>query len=195
MNHIFAAMYINCNEEELFVLDKISTAATELGMPCYLIGGLVRDKILGRSSKDIDIVCVGDGIMLAEKVAQMFKPVPQISIFKNFGTSQLKLKNFSINNSASQVSPPTGRGDPIAIGLENPGGFEIEFVGARKESYNMESRKPDVEQGTLEDDQDRRDFTINALAISLNKNDFGQLIDPFDGLSDLEKNNQDAFTT
>jgi putative nucleotidyltransferase with HDIG domain len=180
MNHIFAAMYINCNEEELWILEKISVAATDLGMPCYLIGGFVRDKILGRSSKDMDIVCVGDGIALAEKVAQQFKPAPQISIFKNFGTAHIKLNNLSIPKTASEASPLTG-----GRGLE--GAFEIEFVGARKESYHMESRKPDVEQGTLEEDQNRRDFTINALAISLNKTDFGELIDPFKGLSDLEK--------
>ncbi len=186
MNHIFAPMYINCNDKELFILEKIAKAAADLQMPCFLIGGFVRDKIIGRQTKDIDIVCVGDGIALAEKVAQQFKPAPQISIFKNFGTAQIKLNDSRIKD-ASEVSPPTSGGDPIAIGLEEPGCFEIEFVGARKESYNMESRKPDVEQGTLEDDQDRRDFTINALAISLNKNDFGQLIDPFEGLSDLEK--------
>ncbi len=156
-------MYINCNDKELSILTKIASAANELHMPCFLIGGFVRDKIIGRVTKDIDIVCVGDGIALAEKVAQKFKPAPQISVFKNFGTAQLKLDD-----------------------------LDIEIVGARRESYSYDSRKPKVEQGTIEDDQNRRDFTINALAISLNKNDlptgqagFGELIDPFDGLSDL----------
>lgn len=149
-------MYINCTGKELFILEKIASAADELGMPCFLIGGFVRDKILGRITKDIDIVCVGDGIALAENVAHKFKPSPQVSVFKNFGTAQFKIDD-----------------------------LDIEFVGARKESYNYDSRKPNVEQGTIEDDQDRRDFTINALAISLNKEDFGELMDPFNGLGDL----------
>jgi putative nucleotidyltransferase with HDIG domain len=181
LRHIFAAMYINCTEKELSILKKIASAATELGMPCFLIGGFVRDKILGRDTKDIDIVCVGDGIALAEKVAQKFKPAPQISIFKNFGTAQIKLNDTNLKG-LSKVSPPTGGGD-----VEGAGPFDIEFVGARKESYNYDSRKPKVEQGTLEDDQNRRDFTINALAISLNSKDFGALIDPFNGLDDLNK--------
>lgn len=156
MNHIFARMYIHCTDKELLILKKIASAATELGMPCFLIGGFVRDKILGRDTKDIDIVCVGDGIALAENVANKWKPAPPISIFKNFGTAQIK-----------------------------PGDLDIEFVGARKESYNYDSRKPTVEQGTIEDDQNRRDFTINAMAISLNKENFGELVDPFDGVGDL----------
>ena len=151
-------MYINCSDKELFILKKIATAAAESEMPCFLIGGFVRDKIIGRQTKDIDIVCVGDGITLAENVAQKFKPTPEISVFKNFGTAQI-----------------------------NTDDLKIEFVGARKESYTYDSRKPIVEQGTIEDDQNRRDFTINALAISLNKNNFGELVDPFDGLSDLAK--------
>ena len=178
-------MYINCNDKELVILEKIADTAAELGTPSYLIGGFVRDKILGRETKDIDIVCVGDGIALAEKVAKKCKPSPQISVFKNFGTAQIKLNSSNIKG-ASKVSPPTGGGDPIAIGLEEAVAFDIEFVGARKESYNLDSRKPAVQQGTIEDDQNRRDFTINALAISLNKNDFGELIDPFDGLGDLK---------
>ncbi|MBK7123930.1 MAG: HD domain-containing protein [Chitinophagaceae bacterium] len=153
-------MYIKCNDKELEVLQKIALSAEELGMPSYLIGGFVRDKILGRETKDMDIVCLGDGIELAAKVAEKFAPKPEVSFFKNFGTAQIKT-----------------------------GGFEIEFVGARKESYSYDSRKPAVETGTLEDDQDRRDFTINAMAISLNKNDFGNLVDPFNGIKDLELKN------
>ncbi|MBK9533397.1 MAG: HD domain-containing protein [Chitinophagaceae bacterium] len=153
-------MYIKCNDKELEVLQKIALSAEELGMASYLIGGFVRDKILERETKDMDIVCLGDGIELAAKVAEKFAPKPEVSFFKNFGTAQIKT-----------------------------GGFEIEFVGARKESYSYDSRKPAVETGTLEDDQDRRDFTINAMAISLNKNDFGNLVDPFNGIKDLELKN------
>ncbi|HNL63797.1 MAG TPA: HD domain-containing protein [Ferruginibacter sp.] len=149
-------MYIDCTDKELFILKKIAHAAEELGVPCYLIGGFVRDKILKRPTKDIDIVCVGDGIALAEKAAQKFNSRPEVHFFRNFGTAQIKFED-----------------------------IEIEFVGARKESYSFDSRKPAVESGTLEDDQNRRDFTINALAISLNKPDYGTLIDPFDGIADL----------
>ena len=153
-------MYINCNDKELEILQKIALSAEELGMPCYLIGGFVRDKILGRNTKDMDIVCVGDGIELAAKVAEKFTPRPEVNFFKNFGTAQIKTD-----------------------------GLEIEFVGARKESYSYDSRKPAVETGTIEDDQNRRDFTINAMAISLNKQDYGELVDPFNGIKDLELKN------
>jgi poly(A) polymerase len=157
-------MEINCSDKELFVLHKIAGAAEQLDMPCYLIGGFVRDKILGRDTKDADIVCAGDGIALAMETAKQFKPVPHVNYFKNFGTAHIKV-NLTGDVAAS---------------------FDIEFVGARKESYEYHSRKPSVVPGTIEDDQNRRDFTINTLAISLNKNDFGKLIDPFDGVKDLE---------
>ncbi len=167
-------MYINCTDKELSLFKKIAAAATELDMPCYLIGGFVRDKILGRNTKDVDIVCVGDGIILAQKVAEQFDPTPTVNYFKNFGTAQFVLKNFFEAYSA-EASPSGG-------GLEGA----IEFVGARKESYDFSSRKPAIENGTLEEDQNRRDFTINALAISLNKDNYGELIDPFSGIRDLE---------
>jgi len=150
-------MFIECSNKEQFVLKKISSAASEADMPAYLIGGFVRDKIIGRTAKDVDIVCLGDGILLAQLVSQRFSPNPAVSFFKNFGTAQIKLDE-----------------------------FEIEFVGARKESYRNDSRKPDVERGTIEEDQNRRDFTINALAISLNKEDYGELIDPFNGIRDID---------
>jgi poly(A) polymerase len=153
-------MYIKCTDKELIILKKIANAAEELQVPCYLIGGFVRDKIIGRNTKDIDIVCIGDGIALAHKVAEKFSPVSSVSFFKNFGTAQIVIED-----------------------------IEIEFVGARKESYSHDSRKPEVETGTLEDDQNRRDFTINALAISLNKENFGDLIDPFGGIKDIELKN------
>src|SRR5687768_538067 len=150
-------MDINCTEKELFIFKKIAHAAWDLKMPCYIIGGFVRDKLIGRKTKDADIVCVGDGITLAHKVAERFLPKPQVAFFKNYGTAQIKLDD-----------------------------FEIEFVGARKESYSYHSRNPVVHPGTLEDDQHRRDFTINAMAISLNEDDYGSLHDPFHGLKDLQ---------
>jgi putative nucleotidyltransferase with HDIG domain len=156
-------MDINCTEEELSIFNKIAGAAEDLGIEVYVIGGFVRDKILNRPDKDLDIVCIGDGILLAQKVAIQFSPKPIVSVFKNFGTAQIKV--FSKEN-------------------EQP--FEIEFVGARKESYHPESRKPDVLPGSIDEDRLRRDFTINTLAISLNKMDFGKLLDPLNGLSDIE---------
>lgn len=151
-------MDITCSARELIILGKIAAAAAAQGTPCYLIGGFVRDKIIGRPTKDMDVVCLGDGIALAAAVAAKFSPVPEVNYFKNFGTAQIKTAD-----------------------------FEIEFVGARKESYTHHSRKPEVAPGTLEDDQNRRDFTINALAISLNSADYGKLLDPFNGLRHIEE--------
>ncbi len=136
----------------------LGNAADELGLETYVIGGYVRDLILKRPDKDIDVVCMGSGIALASKVAELLGPETHLNVFKNFGTAQIPY-----------------------------GDFDLEFVGARKESYRSESRKPLVEDGTLEDDQNRRDFTINAMGISLNKETFGNLIDPFDGLADIER--------
>ena len=137
----------------------ISESADELGLKTFVIGGYVRDVLLKRKEpKDIDIVCVGSGIELAKKVAQKLHGKPKVQVFKNFGTAMVNHKD-----------------------------LEIEFVGARKESYQKDSRKPSIENGTLEDDQNRRDFTINTLALCLNKDRFGELLDPFNGISDLEK--------
>ena len=176
-------MYINCSDKELFILEKIAGAAENLRVPCFLIGGFVRDKILGRNTKDMDIVCVGDGITLAHEVAAMFTPSPQVAFFKSFGTAQIKIHlNHIRENQNKSLLNETKSSDFSSL---EDGGIEIEFVGARKESYDFASRKPAVETGTLEDDQHRRDFTINAMAISLNKHDFGELIDPFGGIRDL----------
>ena len=149
-------MQIPCTTREKELFDRVALAARQLGVPCYLIGGFVRDKLLNRSTKDMDIVCVGDGIALAHKVAALLDPSPKVNFFKTYGTAQIRHKD-----------------------------LEIEFVGARKESYRQHSRNPEVEPGSLEDDQLRRDFTINALAISLNEADFGTLLDPFNGRQDM----------
>ncbi|MDR0743103.1 MAG: tRNA nucleotidyltransferase, partial [Tannerella sp.] len=139
------------------VFHLISDAAGRLGLECYVIGGYVRDLFLRRSSEDIDIVTVGSGIGLAKAVADTLGSGAHLSVFKNFGTAQVKSQDWN-----------------------------IEFVGARRESYTHDSRKPVVEDGTLEDDRNRRDFTINTMALCLNKERYGELVDPFDGLSDLE---------
>ncbi len=151
-------MYINLSHKEQDVLHKIAAAAEALNTPCYLIGGFVRDKIMHRATKDADIVCVGDGLALAKKASELFKPLPKVSYFKTYGTAHFRLHD----------------------------GFDIEFVGARKESYSHHSRNPEVAPGTIVDDQNRRDFTINALAVSLNKDNFGELVDPFNGLEDIK---------
>lgn len=144
------------------ILDKdifhlIGDTADELNLDCYVVGGYVRDLFLERPSNDIDVVVVGSGIQVANALRKKMGRKANISVFKNFGTAQVKYK-----------------------------GMEIEFVGARRESYSHDSRKPIVEDGTLEDDQNRRDFTVNAMAIQLNRSHFGELVDPFGGIEDLE---------
>ena len=157
MRHEVTSMIFSVKKEEREVFEMIKAASSELDYPAYVVGGYVRDRLLGRPSKDMDVVCVGSGIKLANKVADFMRPRPWVSVFERFGTAMLKYRD-----------------------------LEIEFVGARKESYQANSRKPAVENGTLEDDQNRRDFTINALAVSLN-DDFGTIIDPFGGLRHLEQ--------
>ena len=143
------------------IFHQISEAADHLGLECYVVGGYVRDIFLERPSNDIDVVVVGSGISVAEELKRMVGKKAHLSVFKNFGTAQVKFRQKGVE-------------------------YEVEFVGARKESYSHDSRKPIVEDGTLEDDQNRRDFTINAMAICLNKDRFGELVDPFNGLADLE---------
>ena len=159
-------MKLYTDEELAVILDQelfhqIGEAADRLGVECYVVGGYVRDIFLERPSNDIDVVVVGSGITVAEELKRQLGRKAHLSVFRNFGTAQVKFRQ---------------------KGKE----CEVEFVGARKESYSHDSRKPIVEDGTLEDDQNRRDFTINAMAICLNKNRFGELVDPFNGLADLE---------
>lgn len=150
-------MKLTLSNREKELLNIIAETAKYMNVDCYAIGGFVRDKLLQRKTKDIDIVCVGDGIELAHQVAENLKEKPTVAFFKTYGTAQIKLPD-----------------------------IELEFVGARKESYQTESRNPTVETGTLEDDQKRRDLTINALAIHLNIDNFGTVIDPFGGLEHLK---------
>lgn len=151
-------MSFDFTDKELAIVKSIGKVADSLQYETYVVGGFVRDRIINRNTKDIDIVCVGDGIKLAQKVEEALDVKQKLVVFKRFGTAMLKFDD-----------------------------LELEFVGARKESYSQDSRKPDVEPGTLNDDQLRRDFTINALAVCLNENRFGELIDPFNGLDDLAK--------
>ena len=155
MRHLDRAQLATILDKPIF--HTIGQTADEMGVECYVVGGYVRDLFLERPSKDIDVVCVGSGIELAKAVAKRLGRGTHLSVFKNFGTAQVKSRS-----------------------------LEVEFVGARKESYSHDSRKPIVEDGTLEDDQQRRDFTINAMAICLNSNCFGKLVDPFYGIWDLE---------
>ena len=150
-------MQIKFTATEQALFNVVAKEAAKMGIPAYAVGGFVRDRILDRPTKDIDIVCLGDGLALATAFANQFTPRPSVALFKTFGTAQVKM-------------------DAI----------EIEFVGARKESYSKDSRKPQVSPGSIEDDQNRRDFTINALAVELSENNFGTIIDPFGGLQDIE---------
>ncbi|MEO1409344.1 MAG: HD domain-containing protein [Bacteroidota bacterium] len=150
-------MVFDIQQHERKIFRLIQQTAEELGYPVYVVGGYVRDRLLGRPSQDMDIVCLGSGIELARELAKKLRPIPRVAFYSRFGTAMLKHKD-----------------------------LEIEFVGARKESYRHDSRKPIVEEGSLEDDQNRRDFTINALAVSLNEHNFGEIIDPFGGLHHLE---------
>ncbi len=150
-------------DKEIFHL--IGDTADEMGVECYVVGGYVRDIFLERPSNDIDVVVVGSGIAVAEALKKRLGKKAHLSVFRNFGTAQVKV-----------------RGKEHGAGGE----MEVEFVGARKESYSHDSRKPIVEDGTLEDDQNRRDFTINAMAICLNRSRFGELVDPFNGIADME---------
>jgi len=144
--------------EEYPIFKIIAETARQPSLETYVIGGFVRDLILNRPSKDIDIVCIGSGIELAERIAEKLGPETHVAVYRNFGTAQIRYED-----------------------------LDIELVGARKESYRSESRKPIVEDGSLQDDQNRRDFTINAMGISLNETNYGELIDPFDGQRDLKR--------
>jgi poly(A) polymerase len=146
-------MAIHFTDKEIALFKVVAKAAATLNTQAFAVGGFVRDKILDRPTKDIDIVCLGDGMQLANEVAKQFNPKPPVALFKTFGTAQIKFPD-----------------------------VEVEFVGARKESYSRNSRKPSVTVGSIEDDQNRRDFTINALAIDISDANFGNLVDPFEGM-------------
>ena len=151
-------MIFDIQPDEMTIFKMVEETAAELGYPAYVVGGYVRDRLLRRPSKDMDIVCVGDGIKLAKALAKKLEPAPRVTVYGRFGTAMFKYKD-----------------------------LEVELVGARKESYTRDSRKPSVKTGSLEDDQNRRDFTINALAVSLNEQNFGEIIDSFGGLRHLEE--------
>jgi putative nucleotidyltransferase with HDIG domain len=162
-------------DKEIF--HQIGDVADQMGVACYVVGGYVRDIFLERPSSDIDVVVVGSGIAVAEALKKRMGRKAHLSVFRNFGTAQVKVK---MRNEKCEMS----NGNEKCL---NDFSFvEVEFVGARRESYSRDSRKPIVEDGTLEDDQNRRDFTINAMAICLNKGHFGELVDPFNGIADLE---------
>ena len=158
MHPILQFMVVKNPKIENLILHLVGEAADQLGLECYVVGGWVRDLFLHRESNDIDVVVVGSGITLAEEVAKRLGKGAHLSVFKTYGTAQVK-----------------------------KGNLELEFVGARKESYQHDSRNPIVENGTLQEDQDRRDFTINAMAICLNADRYGELLDSFDGIGDLER--------
>lgn len=151
-------MIFNIQPHERKIFELISLTGKEMGVDVYVVGGYVRDRLLNIPSKDMDIVCIGDGIKFAQQVAYKLRPIPKIVVYKRFGTALIKHQD-----------------------------LEIEFVGARKESYREDSRKPEVNAGTLEDDQNRRDFTINSLAVSLKDENYGEIVDPFGGIYHLEQ--------
>ena len=161
-------MIVNNPKIEHPILRMVGEEADKMGLECYVIGGWVRDLFLHRPSDDIDIVVVGSGISLAEAVAKRLGKGAHLAVFKTYGTAQVKAKGRKVNSEGEKE-------------------IELEFVGARRESYTRDSRNPIVEDGTLEEDQNRRDFTINALAICLNASRYGELLDPFDGIGDLER--------
>ncbi len=171
-------MIVDFPQIESKLLHLVGEEADRLGLECYVIGGWVRDLFLHRESKDIDIVTVGSGIDLAKAVAKRLKGA-HLSVFKTYGTAQVKFL-FGIG---SENNPKWG----LPLGGDGRGAIELEFVGARRESYTRDSRNPIVEDGTLEEDQNRRDFTINALAICLNQDRYGELLDPFGGINDMEQ--------
>ena len=180
-------MKLYSDEELAEILDQpifhqISEAADRLGVECYVVGGYVRDIFLERPSNDIDVVVVGSGIAVAKELKRMLGRRAHLSVFKNFGTAQVKFKEERGGSKEERGERREEREYSAGAKEER----EVEFVGARRESYSHDSRKPIVEDGTLEDDQNRRDFTINAMAICLNRDRFGELVDPFNGLADLE---------
>ena len=190
-----AIMKLYSDEELSEILNQpvfhlIGEAADQLGLECYVVGGYVRDIFLERPSNDIDVVVVGSGIELAKEVKRRLGRSAHLSVFKNFGTAQVKVsEQFKVNSKQFTASPDlsdekSAQPNYSLFTIHYP--LELEFVGARRESYSHDSRKPVVEDGTLEDDQNRRDFTINAMAICLNSKRFGELVDPFNGLADLE---------
>jgi putative nucleotidyltransferase with HDIG domain len=203
-------MKLYSDEELAEILDQeifhqISAAADRLGVECYVVGGYVRDIFLERPSNDIDVVVVGKphpltpsptgegetrvsvGIAVAKELKRMLGRKAHLSVFKNFGTAQVKVYLSSPDGKHGNEAPSGAVGGALSSPSGAVGGaLEVEFVGARRESYSHDSRKPIVEDGTLEDDQNRRDFTINAMAICLNRDRFGELVDPFNGLADLE---------
>ena len=161
------------------IFHQIGMVADQMGVECYVVGGYVRDIFLERPSNDIDVVVVGSGIEVASELKRQLGKQAHLSVFRNFGTAQVKIQ---MRNEKLEMINENGE-----MINENPhSSLEVEFVGARKESYSHDSRKPVVEDGTLEDDQNRRDFTINAMAICLNQQRFGELVDPFNGIADLE---------
>ncbi len=202
-------MRLYSDEELAEILDQeifhqIGNVADRLGVECYVVGGYVRDIFLERPSNDIDVVVVGSGIAVAKELKRQLGRKAHLSVFKNFGTAQVKIKTDNGELRTERYDNLYPQGGDNLIGKNVKGSqddqtnhtsqfsvlssqfMEVEFVGARRESYSHDSRKPIVEDGTLEDDQNRRDFTINAMAICLNHDRFGELVDPFNGLADLE---------